>query len=93
MLPGHIPECEFGNNPNHRKKALTRELLALAKALLNKKATMTKMDATQIGKKIGYMIQSLLQTPKNKSIHRWHHFDIQKHCGVWCSQKIQLKVD
>ena len=58
-LPHQIPEPFFVADPNHRRKQLTGELIALAKAKVQEKLTMTRMDATRIGKNFGYMARSL----------------------------------
>lgn len=93
-MPGHIPECEFGNDPNHRKKMLTGDLLAIVKSTVDKKATMTKMDATRIGKNFGYMIRSLPRNPPSRYLDMSkavleHHFDNHEYCGDWCLRKKQ----
>jgi hypothetical protein len=58
-LPGHIPEPSWVADPNHRRKVLTGELIALAKSVVSKKHTMTRMDSTRLGKNFGYMIRTL----------------------------------
>jgi hypothetical protein len=45
-LPGNIPEPKFIADPNHRRKVLTGELIALEKGRVAEKATMTRMDCT-----------------------------------------------
>jgi predicted small secreted protein len=92
QLPSHIPEPSFVADPNHRKKVLTGELIALDKAKVSEKATMTRMDSTRLGKNFGYMIRTL----KNLDVSEYckagaavleHHFDNHEHCGPWCRRK------
>jgi hypothetical protein len=45
-LPAEIPEPLFLADPNHRRKVLTGELIALASSKVADKATMTRMDST-----------------------------------------------
>ena len=58
-LPGHIPEPKWLANPNHRRKVLTGELIALCNSIVTDKHMMTQMDAMWLGKIYGYMIRSL----------------------------------
>ena len=91
-LPGNIPEPTFAADPNHRKKLLTGELRKFAEKVVKERYTMTKMDASRIGKNYGYMIRSLARMPKaahqdaSKAV-LYHHFDEHKYCGAWCRRK------
>jgi len=91
-LPARIPEPFFVADPNHRRKQLTGELIALAKSKVETKMTMTRMDATRIGKNFGYMARSLKGTPpegfvdKGKAVLE-HHFDNHEYCGTWCARQ------
>jgi hypothetical protein len=90
-LPAHVPEPNFVADPNHRKKVLTGELIALATANVAQKHTMTKNDSTRLGKNFGYMIRNLhkwngdeaLMTKAGKAVLD-HHFDNHEFCGQWC---------
>lgn len=53
-----MPKPLFVMDPNHRRKQLTGNLIALAKSKAEDKMTMTRMDATRIGKNFGYMAPS-----------------------------------
>jgi len=91
-LPANIPEPYFVANPNHRRKQLTGELIALAKARVDQKFTMTRMDATRIGKNFEYMARSLKDTTSDQCVNKGkaeleHHFDNHDHCGDWCPRK------
>jgi len=90
-LPPHMPEPLFVADPNHRRKQLTGELIALAKTKVQFKMTMTRMDATRIGKNFGYMARSLKDTPPEQCTTKGmavleHHFDNHQCCGTWCSR-------
>jgi len=83
-LPGHIPEPLFVADPNHRRKQLTGELIGLAKAKVQSKMTMTRMDATRVGKNFGYVARSLKDTPSGDYTNKGkaaleHHFDNHNH--------------
>jgi hypothetical protein len=69
-LPGYIPEPLFVADPNHRKKVLTGELYGLAASVVSKRFTMTKNDATRIGKNFGYMIRNLHKLQGNSEAPR-----------------------
>jgi len=91
-LPGHIPEPFFVADPNHRRKQLTGELIALAKSKVEQKMTMTRMDATRIGKNFGYMARSLKDIAAEEYVNKGmavleHHFDNHSYCGQWCSRR------
>jgi hypothetical protein len=90
-LPPHIPEPSFVADPNHRKKVLTGELIALALARVSEKHTMTKNDSTRLGKNFGYMIRNLHKFKGDEDLcYRSgqavleHHFDNHEFCGLWC---------
>jgi hypothetical protein len=91
-LPGHIPEPSFLADPNHRRKVWTGELHQLAAAAVNKKFTMTKMDATRLGKNFGYMIRTLHCIPVDryedagKAVIE-HRFDNHDYCRACCPRK------
>jgi hypothetical protein len=91
-LPAHIPEPSFVADPNHRKKVLTGELIALDKAKVSEKATMTRMDSTRVGKNFGYMIRTLRHLTEAQYCNAGkavieHHFDNHEYCGVWCKRR------
>jgi hypothetical protein len=91
-LPLHIPEPKFLADPNHRRKVWTGELICLATGNKSTKFTMTKMDATRLGKNYGYMIRSLARLPVEKYEDAGkavleHHFDNHAYCGPWCPRK------
>ena len=94
-LPGYMEEPLWAADPNHRKKLLTGELAALCIQLVDKKITMTKMDALRIGKNYGYFIRSIprandLQASlKGGKAVLDHHFDVHDNCGLWCRRKLQ----
>jgi hypothetical protein len=97
-LPAHVPEPFFVADPNHRRKVLTGELLALAKSTVSVKCTMTKMDATRIGKNFSYMIRQLprLQETEYEAAGKAvldHHFDSHQYCGAWCRRKNLASTD
>ena len=90
-LPAHISEPFFVADPNHRRKQLTGELIALAKSKAEDKMTMTRMDATRIGKNFGYMARNLKDADPADYVKKGtavleHHFDNHEHCGLWCSR-------
>jgi hypothetical protein len=94
-LPGNVPEPSFVADPNHQKKVLTGELIALQNARAAEKKTMPRMDSTRIGKNFGYMILSLSRMPEAQYCSAGtavlkHHFDMHDHCGPWCSRKRQM---
>jgi hypothetical protein len=91
-LPSDIPEPTFVADPNHRKKVLTGELIALDTAKVADKATMTRMDSTRIGKNFGYMIRTLKNLPEDQYCYAAkavleHHFDNHVYCGEWCRRR------
>jgi hypothetical protein len=91
-LPPDIPEPSFVADPNHRKKVLTGELIAMDKAKVADKATMTRMDSTRIGKNFGYMIRTLKTMEESEYVNAAsavieHHFDNHEHCGQWCRRR------
>jgi hypothetical protein len=73
---------------------LTGELYGLAAAVVAKKFTMTKNDATRIGKNFGYMIRNLYKLngdegamiAAGKAVIE-HQFDNHEHCTGWCPRK------
>jgi hypothetical protein len=89
-LPSHINEPVFVADPNHRRKTLMKQLLALAKQPTPTRFTMTKMDATRIEKNFSYMIRQLPKMEDDD--HYFHagqavlnnHFDNHEYCGLWC---------
>jgi hypothetical protein len=96
-LPADIPEPSFVADPNHRKKVLTGELIALDKGKVADKATMTRMDSTRLGKNFGYMIRTLKDM--NESLYETagsavleHHFDNHEHCGQWCRRRTMTEA-
>jgi hypothetical protein len=91
-LPAHIPEPVFVADPNHRRKGLTGELIALDKSTADKKFTMTRMDSTRISKNFAYMARTLKDRPECEFVVAAtavldHHFDIHDNCGDWCKRK------
>jgi hypothetical protein len=96
-LPGHIPEPNFLADPNHRRKVWTGELIKLATGNISQKKTMTKMDATRLGKNYGYMIRTLHRIlveryeDAGKAVIE-HHFDNHVFCGPWCPRKLQSEA-
>jgi hypothetical protein len=97
-LPGKMPEPTYSSDPNHRRKLLTGELLAIAMATVKsgKKETMTKMDVRRIRKNFGYMVKTLSKRDESEyeSAGRAvieHHFDNHEHCGAWCRRKWMTK--
>jgi hypothetical protein len=97
-LPADIPEPSFVADPNHRKKVLTGELIALDKAKVSEKATMTRMDSTRIGKNFGYMIRTLKDLQECQYVNAGkavleHHFDNHDHCGPWCRRRTMSLVE
>jgi hypothetical protein len=91
-LPATVPEPLFVADPNHRRNVLTGELIALTKEKVANKFTMTKMDATRIGKNFSYMIRQLPTMHESqyeaagKAVLE-HHFDNHSYCGPWCPRK------
>jgi hypothetical protein len=57
-LPAEIPEPKFVADPNHRVKVLKGELYSLAMAKKETKKTMTKNDASRLGKNYSYFVRS-----------------------------------
>lgn len=93
-LPSEIPEPNFLADPNHRRKVWTGELITMANGKASEKFTMTKMDATRLGKNYGYMIRTLHRIPLEKYEDAGkavleHHFDNHEYCGPWCPRKRQ----
>jgi hypothetical protein len=95
-LPGHIHhEPIFVADPNHRRKLLMNDLYKLAKLPIDKRFTMTKMDATRIEKNFSYCIRQLAkqQDLSDEEYVRAgqavlnHHFDCHDYCGNWCRRK------
>jgi hypothetical protein len=91
-LPGHIPEPLFVADPNHRRKGLYGLFLKLCAGKVEEKATMTRMDATRIGKNFGYMARTLQRRPQCEYVLAAaavleHHFDKHDQCGPWCRRK------
>ena len=89
QLEGHVPEPGTTADPNHRRKVLTGDLLALATAKGEAKLTMTKMDVTRLGKNYGYMIRRLRNLKEDQYCFAAnavleHHFDNHEYCGSWC---------
>jgi hypothetical protein len=69
-----------------------RELIQMANGKVQDKFTMTKMDATQLGKNYGYMIWTLHRLPTDKYEDAGkavieHQFDNHEYCGPWCPRK------
>ena len=58
-LPGRVSEPGMVNDPNHRRKLWTGELIMLSRSKKEERLTMTKMDATRLGKNFGYMARTL----------------------------------
>jgi hypothetical protein len=91
-LPAHIPEPSFVADPNHRRKLLMKELIAVTKLPVAKRHTMTTMDCTRIEKNFSYMIRQLTKMPQEqyetagKAVLR-HHFDSHEYCFAWCKRK------
>jgi hypothetical protein len=90
-LPPHVPEPSFIADPNHRKKVLTGELIALASGKVSDKFTMTKNDSTRLGKNFAWMIHKLHKfNGDEEACYRAgqavvdHHFDNHEYCGQWC---------
>jgi hypothetical protein len=93
-LPGNVPEPLFVADPNHRRKGLTGELIALDKSRVKLKlTTMTRMDSTTIGKNFGYMARQLRNLADESMYENSakavleHHFDNHLYCGAWCRRK------
>jgi hypothetical protein len=91
-LPGHIPEPLFVADPNHRRKVLSGELIAMDKSTVDKRLTMTRMDSVRISKNFSYMAKTLRDRPQCEFINAAtsvleHHFDIHNNCGDWCKRK------
>jgi hypothetical protein len=91
-LKAVVPEPLFVADPNHRRKVLTGELVALADEKVAVKETMTKMDSTRIGKNFGYFIRALPRMDECQYIDAAravieHHFDDHTYCGQWCPRK------
>jgi hypothetical protein len=96
-LPAYIPEPNFLADPNHRRKVWTGELILMAAGKVSDKCTMTKMDATRLGKNYGYMIRTLHRIPveqyeaAGKAVIE-HHFDNHDYCGPWCPRKRETEA-
>jgi hypothetical protein len=96
-LPGHIPEPIFVADPNHRRKVLSGELIAMDKASADKRFTMTRMDSTRISKNFAYMARTLKDRPQEEFLDAAHsvldhHFDIHDNCGDWCKRKSSIST-
>jgi hypothetical protein len=92
-LPGHIPEPLFVADPNHRRKVLSEELIAMDKATADKRLMMTRMDSTRISKNFPYMARALKGRPQCEFIDAAesvldHHFNIDDNCGPWCKRQL-----
>jgi hypothetical protein len=86
-LPGDIPEPTFVADPNHRRKGLNGELVALAAGKVQQRATMTRMDSTRIAKNYGYFIRTLPTLQEDEYVQRArcvleHHFDNHEFCTM-----------
>jgi hypothetical protein len=98
LLPAHIPEPGFLADPNHRRKVWTGELIQMANGVVKDKFTITKMDATRLGKNYGYMIRTLHRIPVDqyedagKAVIE-HHFDNHDYCGPWCPRKRETEAE
>jgi hypothetical protein len=97
-LPGHVPEPLFVADPNHRRKGLTGELIALDTSKADTKVTMTRMDSIRIGKNFGYMARTLTRRPKEEFVDAAkacleHHFDNHVYCGEWCKRKNETEEE
>jgi hypothetical protein len=62
-LPRYIPEPTIVAYPNHRRKQITGELMALDTA---QRVTMTRIDTTWIGKNFEYTARSLKRVPEDQ---------------------------
>jgi plasmid maintenance system antidote protein VapI len=67
---------------------LTGELIALAASKVADRATMTRMDATRLGKNFGYMVRNLVNLQECQYVDAAnavldHHFNSHELCGVW----------
>jgi hypothetical protein len=94
-LPANVPQPLFVADPNHQRKGLTGELIALDKGKVKERLTMTRMDSTRIGKNFGYMARTLLNKPESEYCQSAkavleHHFDNHQYCGPWCRRKGEL---
>jgi hypothetical protein len=97
-LRADIPQTRFVSDPNHRGKLLTGELIALDKATVKEKLTMTRMDSTRIGKNFKYMTKTLRSTPPEEWVTTAsavldHHFDRHDNCGSWCRRKLETAAE
>jgi hypothetical protein len=97
-LPARVPEPVFVADPNHRRKCLTGDLHAISRLNVGPRMTMTRMDATRLGKNFSYMSSGL----KNKPEAEWptlanavleHHFDNHDYCGDWCRRKLETPAE
>jgi hypothetical protein len=91
-LPAHVPEPLFVADPNHRRKGLAGELIALDLSKKDIKMTMTRMDSTRIAKNFGYMARTLKDRDPKEFVDAAkacleHHFDDHTFCGSWCKRK------
>ena len=91
-LPEHVPEPTFVADPNHRRKQLTGDLIALDTKTVAMRHTMTRMDSTRIGKNFGYMARNLRNLSPDQCVDSAkavleHHFDCHEYCGPWCRRK------
>jgi hypothetical protein len=98
ILPFDVPEPKFVADPNHRRKGLTGELIKLSKMRKSIKHTMTRMDATRIGKNFGYMARTLRTRDEAEYVNAAkavleHHFDNHEFCGAWCKRQSESIAD
>jgi hypothetical protein len=91
-LPANVPEPMFVADPNHRRKVLTGELIGFTNLNVANRFTMTKMDATRIGKNFSYMVRQLPRLQESQYCDAAkavldHHFGDHTLCGAWCPRK------
>ena len=97
-LPATMEEPTFVADPNHRKKSFGGELYRLTEALVENKATMTKMDMLRLMTNFAYMVRTLPSKPREtwadsaKAVIE-HHFDNHNYCGDWCCRKNLTDAD
>jgi hypothetical protein len=96
-LPSNVTEPTFVADPNHRRKGLTGQLIKLCAQKNEIKLTMTRMDATRIGKNFGYMARTLVHRPESEFLGAAnavleHHFDNHEHCGDWCGRQHETEA-
>jgi hypothetical protein len=97
-LPADVHEPMFVADPGHRKKVLTGVLQKMLDSKVDERATLSRMDATRIGKNFGYMIRSLPRLQECKYVDAAqavleHHFDNHQHCGPWCNRSRVAEAD